>query len=67
MEGIREAGTQVDITDHSLEAAIPVVHMAEVLVVLQVEVPEVFTVIAFSIRDNIWNRAGAATGSSCTL
>ena len=49
------------------EAAIPVVHMAEVLVVLQVEVPEVFTVIAFSSRDNIWNRAGPATGSSCYL
>ncbi|PAD28348.1 hypothetical protein CHH60_25850 [Paenibacillus sp. 7523-1] len=59
MEDIREAGTQADITDHSLEAAIPVDHMAEVL--------EVFTVIAFSSRDNIWNRAGAATGSSCNL
>ncbi|WP_336780815.1 hypothetical protein [Paenibacillus illinoisensis] len=67
MEGIREADTQADITDHSLEAAIPVVHMAEVLVVIQVEVPAVFTVIAFSSRDNIWNRAGAAAGSSCNL
>ncbi|MEO2207353.1 hypothetical protein ABGV42_26890 [Paenibacillus pabuli] len=53
MADIREEVTQAVITDHSLEAAIQVALMVEVKEVQEVLLVEVFTVIAFSSRDNI--------------